>query len=154
MNIEQYIRENRARFNEGPLPRGHQQRFLEKLQATEQKQVQIRRSSKFIRVILSAVAVVTLALLLPLAFPTAQKDYMALMAEEEEAVIQLISRSDSFTRQQMTLALESITFEAIPLQEQLPEEIPAEQQQKILQTYYKQKVEGIQKLKDFLTKNK
>lgn len=154
MKIEQYIQENKTLFNEGSLPEGHQQRFLEKLQAAEQKQVRLRRSVKLVRTLLSAAAVVALALLIPRALPFAQKDYMALMLEEEEAVIQLLSQSDPFTRQQMSTALESITFEAIPLQELLPEELPSKQQQKILQAYYKQKVEGIQELKKSINTNK
>lgn len=154
MNIEEYIKENREVFNEGTLPQGHHKRFLEKLQAQENKHAKKQRTFTLLtRTLLSAAAVFLLAFIIgELSGNKKEKDYLALMLQEEEEVIQLISQADPFTGELMLNALENITFEAIPLKEQLPQEISDTQRKEILQAYYKQKTEGIQEIKAVLTK--
>ena len=47
-------------------------------------------------------------------------------------------------------ASRSVTFEAIPITEQLPEELSDEERAKILRRYYKEKTDGLKRIKTYL----
>lgn len=68
----------------------------------------------------------------------------------EQEIDQLSMKNDTITRIQTRNAVNSITFEAIPMTQQLPKIISPKERAKILKNYYKQKVEGLKKVKTFL----
>lgn len=163
-DLEQYIKENKELFNNGELPMGHQTRFQLKLQ--EQKPHKQHKTVTFTyktatAILMSVAALFIIAFILgdlskkepaqTISVTIMNPDiYSQQMKHEEEEVIQMSKQLNERTEEQVLATLDNITFEAIPLAEQLPKELSDTERAKILQDYYKQKTEGIKKIKRFL----
>lgn len=160
LNLEQFIKENREAFHTGEIPQGHKARFSEKLRKASAERKRKHVFNTMARIILSVAAVFVIAFILDNRSAriidflenryTYTTNYALLMADEERQVMELMKETDPFTGKQLMTALENITFEAIPLKDQLPDELPEKQKKEIMNEYYRQKTEGIQKIKDFL----
>lgn len=149
-NLEQFIKENREAFHTGEIPQGHKARFSEKLRKAAAERKRKHVFNTMARIILPVAAVFIIAFIIDNRYSSRNTNYALLMADEERQVMELMKETDPFTGKQLMTALENITFEAIPLKDQLPEELPEKQKKEIMNEYYRQKTEGIQKIKDFL----
>lgn len=163
-DLEQYIKENKELFNDGELPMGHHTRFHLKLQEQKptKKQKTVTLTYKTATaIILSVAALFIITFILgdlskkesakTISVTIMSPDiYSQKMKHAENEVIELSKQLNERTEEQVLTTLENITFEAIPLAEQLPKELSDTERAKILQDYYKQKTEGIKKIKRFL----
>ena len=68
------------------------------------------------------------------------------LAEKEQDLISLTQENYPYEIEEMINSIRSITFEAIPLEEQLPEELPVKERIRILDEYYGQKYEALESL--------
>jgi hypothetical protein len=170
--IEKYIIENREKFNQGEMPNGHKERFLKKLSNAgnpEEREQGIFRNnirrpnnktmSLFIKIALPLAAVFVVGISIIFfhksapsieVIPQMEIAEMKEMEELEQQIDKLSKQNDTITQIQTRNAVNSITFEAIPMNQQLPKVISPTERARILKNYYKQKVEGLKKVKTFL----
>lgn len=155
-NLEKYIQDNLEQFNSGEMPAGHQERFLAKLgelQAQEEKQATARPRRLLTRKSLftasAAAASIIIALFVTLQQESEEKYIIGIqelaqeMYMEEAQILQMIPKDEHI----MINSVKSITQEAIPLTEQLPDELSPEKRAEILREYYKAKTAGLKKIK-------
>lgn len=160
-NIEQYIRENLYLFNNTEPPQGHKGRFAQKLSKIQNRpcgNITLPRNHSIMVYHLSRVAISVAAVLIfvfTVQIPTkddtkAHPDPISLLAQQEELVMEMIKKSNTYMAQQMANAVDNIMFEAIPLSELLPQELSIDQRNTILQNYYNTKAEGIIRVQKIL----
>ncbi len=77
-------------------------------------------------------------------------EYILLMNTLDEEIVQMSKRCDEKTAKEAVKASKSIKNDAVPLEEQLPEELSERERAEILRRYYKEKAEGLKKVKTFL----
>lgn len=155
-NLEKYIQDNIEQFNTGEMPAGHQERFIAKLQALQSKeQAQTSKPHRLpIRRILftasAAAAAIIIALFATLQPGSIEESYSIAVQElaqemytEEAELLQMLPEDDL----QMINSVKSITQEAIPLTDLLPDELSPEKRAEILREYYKAKTAGLKKIK-------
>ncbi|MEF9931057.1 MAG: hypothetical protein RSC28_07930 [Bacteroidales bacterium] len=158
-DLEKYIKENSGLFNSGNLPEGHKERFMAKLKTPKHNNVLTLKYSTIIGMCASVAAILIVTFVLGDFSKQNEKQNISVinaniyeqeMQHEKTDVIKLAKQMDTNVEEQALTMLDNITFEAIPLSEQLPNELSIEQKAKILKEYYKQKTEGIKKIKIFL----
>ena len=148
-NLDKYIQENLEQFNTGELPAGHQERFMAKL-----AQVQETRSTRHLfrkTIFAAAAAAVFLGAFIIQGIPQYRLKQLNIsiqelaqeMYREEAEILQVIPEDEQY----MINNVKSITEEAIPLAEQLPDEFSPEKRAEILREYYKAKKDGLRKIK-------
>lgn len=155
-NLEKYIQDNLEQLNKGEMPAGHQERFLAKLEAL-QSQEQHQEPKPYhlpIRRILFAASAAAAAIIIAL-FATLQpgnigqsysigiQEMAQEMYTEEAEILQILPEDDL----QMINSVKSITQEAVPLTDLLPDELSPEKRAEILREYYKAKTAGLKKIK-------
>lgn len=151
-NLEKYIQDNLEQFNKGEMPAGHQERFLAKLEALQSQEPKPHRLP--IRRILfaasAAAAAIIIALFTTLQPGSIESSYSITVQElaqemytEEAEILQMLPEDDL----QMINSVKSITQEAIPLTDLLPDELSPEKRAEILREYYKAKTAGLKKIK-------
>jgi len=155
-NLEKYIQDNLEQFNTCEMPAGHQERFLAKLEALQsQEQHQEPKPHRLpIRRILFTASAAAAAIIIAL-FATLQpgnigqsysigiQEMAQEMYTEEAEILQMLPEDDL----QMINSVKSITQEAVPLTDLLPDELSPEKRAEILREYYKAKTAGLKKIK-------
>lgn len=149
-NLEKYIQDNLEQFNCGEMPLGHQERFMAKLQAAQaapERKAPRLFSRRSLFAATAAAAAIIIAFFISTGSPTSDGDDYTIaiheVAEEmyiEEAEIMMMLGEDD---QNIVNSVKSITEEAIPLSEQLPEELSQEKRAQILREYYKAKTAAL-----------
>jgi len=136
-----------TKFDLYDLPEGHEARFLEKLDATTGRRQQRRTIVRW-----SAVAAAACLCLL-LALPIGSRRFTG--ARTPEAVYcayldQVGSYYEQFPAgtEEWQEAFTSLTDEAIPLFDQLPEEMPDREKMRILKEYYGELLDGAAQMKE------
>lgn len=155
-NLDEYIKQNGDKFNDGELPGGHMERFGQRLQqGRADNETHRKPRHKAIRMVwkiaLPIAAVIVAGLLLRISLEQKAEpgtDYAALLAQQKKEVLELINLStDPYLSEQMAYALDNVLFEAIPMDESLPKGLPSYRREKILQDHYNIKTEGIARIK-------
>ncbi|MBQ2913355.1 MAG: hypothetical protein IJE52_06675 [Bacteroidales bacterium] len=155
-NLEKYIQDNLEQFNKGEMPAGHQERFLAKLEALK-SQVQHKEPKPHhlpIRRILFAASAAAAAIIIALfailqpgnigqSYSIGIQEMAQEMYTEEAEILQMLPEDDL----QMINSVKSITQEAVPLTDLLPDELSPEKRAEILREYYKAKTAGLKKIK-------
>lgn len=155
-NLEKYIQDNLEQFNSGEMPKGHQERFLEKLEALQTReqhtaprprQLLGRRS---IFTASAAAAAIIIALFVTLQPSDNKEQYILGIQEvaqemymEEAQLLQMFTEEEQY----MINSIKSITEEAVPLADQLPDELSPEKRAEILREYYKAKTAELKRIK-------
>lgn len=155
-NLEKYIQENIEQFNTGEMPAGHKERFMAKLEALntqERKAAKPHRlfSRRSIFTASAAAAAIIIALLAtPHSGEQDENQYNIAIQElaqemymEEAETLMLFGEDEQY----MINNVKSITNEAIPLTEQLPDELSPERRAEILREYYKAKTAALKKIR-------
>ena len=138
------------RFDLYDLPEGHEERFLEKLDARTRRQ-QSRRIA-FHWTAVAAAAAVLLLLVLPVGSRhfrgarTPEAVYCAYLDQIGSCYEQL-ARNDQVDAFAWEATLASLTQETIPLVDQLPEEMSDREKTRILKKYYGELLDGANRLK-------
>lgn len=155
-NLEKYIQDNLEQFDCGEMPQGHQERFLAKLEAiqTQEHHAAPKPRHMFTRRSLftasAAAAAIIIALFATLQPHESGDEYIIGIQElaqemymEEAEILQILPEDEHI----MINSVKSITQEAIPLTEQLPDELSPEKRAEILREYYKAKTDGLKRIK-------
>ena len=162
-NVEKYINENLEQLGSYEMPQGHKERFMAKIEAPEKSSQDVtaqepapqRRKITFwnrkrILSAVSAAAVVAIGLITALS-PAVQEaicNYRIQKSAQqiyivESEIMQMLGEDEQY----MINSLKTITEEAVPLAEQLPEELSPRQQAEILIRYYKAKTASLKSFK-------
>ena len=163
-NLEQYIKENLEQISSCEIPQGHKERFMAKLaaqerepleQAAQEAAVPHRRKITFWnrrRIIsaASAAAVIAIGLITALN-PAVQEQIYSYRVHksaqqiyiEDTEIMQMLGEDEQY----MINNLKSITEEAVPLADQLPQELSPKERAEILTQYYKAKTASLKKFK-------
>lgn len=163
--LEKYITEKRNLIAQNELPDGAKERLFKRLKEagidTSSYGNKIKQKSsepeKRIRPLHFALGAVAAALIMGIIILTpreevarVEEDYFALMKSLESEILDLAKSCSPKVAKQAIRATERVTFEAIPLSEQLPEEMPELEKARKLRNYYKQKSDGLTKIKVYL----
>ena len=169
-NLEQYIKENLEQISSCEMPQGHKERFMAKLaaqeretreQAVQEEATQEAAAAPHLRRITfwnrrrilsaaSAAAVVAIGLITALNPAVQEKIYSYQVHKsaqqiyiEESEIMQMLGEDELY----MINNLKSITEEAVPLADQLPQELSPKERAEILIQYYKTKTASLKKFK-------
>ena len=148
-NLEEYIKRNREAFDDQELPEGHLERFEARLGSGQSVRVWFWTAIAGVAAAVAAVVIFTGRQ------PSAPIDWFAEVPEDQASICQAyyekmaglyrdILASDVDGSKEAQLA--AIAEETIPLIDQLPEELGAEERAAILKEYYSDLLGGIERI--------
>ena len=149
--LEQYIKDNVGRFDTELPPPGSRERFVASLQQ-QKKENSARKSRKLSwRMILmaSSAAAALVAVVAGLSFHAPDRAIVksiSAMNSQEAQVIALVADVCPEEMDAVMNSIRSITAEAIPLPDLLPDELPVGEKIRIVKEYYGRKTEALQSL--------
>ena len=142
--LERFIIDNRDEFDSMPVPENSRERFMASV-AAEKRKRRIRLAGMAYTGIAAA-----LAALLVLNHEPDMEDILEMhytrIAETELDIISLMESKHPYEIEEVMSNIHSITFEAIPLEEQLPKELPETERIRILNDFYNMKYEALKSL--------
>lgn len=143
--MEKYIRDNIGSFDIAPVPEGSRERFIYAMNAERRK-----RHIRIISIAAAGIAAVCSGLIvLPFRSDFAEEldwQYRRL-AEVENEIISIVEEENPWETEYVRNTIRAITTEAIPLEEQLPEELSDTEKKRIIKEYYTQKYTALLYLK-------
>lgn len=146
--LEQYIKDNAGRFDTELPPSGSRERFM----AALEKESSASKVKKFpwgwISAAVSAAAAVAVVVSV-LGFSDVDREIERSISDMSSQEAKLIAWVENVCPQEMETvvkSIRSITAEAIPFPDLLPEEIPAKERARIIKEYYGRKTEALQTL--------
>lgn len=135
--LEKYISDNIGYFDSEPVPEGSKARFMAALSAEKKKRrMKVTRLSFFPA---AAVLAVFVTLSSRPDFSRELQRHHKRLAEKECEILALAERDFPHEARMLRTSIRSITHEAIPLEAQLPEEMPEKEKRRILNDYYNRK---------------
>ncbi len=142
--LERYIIENREGFDSEPVPSGSRERFMAELSADRRKgRIRILFTG------MTGIAASLAALLLISSQPDIERElerHYTRLAEKEKELMIMVENNFPYEKSMIENIARSITTEAIPLEEQLPDELPLKERRRILNDYYNQKYLAMESL--------
>ena len=142
--LERYICDNREDFDSVPLPAYSRERFMASVAAEKRK-----RRIRFISIASTGLAAAFAALVAVTYegnIESVLEHHHKRMTAKELDIITLAESNNPYEVDEVLNNIRSITFEAIPLEDQLPEELPTKEKIRILNDYYNQKYEALESL--------
>ncbi len=162
-NLEKYINDNLEQLDSYEMPQGHKERFMARLAAQEKpaqedpdqepapqrRKITFWNRRRFLSAV-SAAAIVAIGLITILNPAVQEKIYSYQVHRsaqqiyiEETEILQMLGEDEQY----MINNLKTITEEAVPLADQLPQELSPKEKAEILIQYYKAKTASLKKFK-------
>lgn len=154
-NLRNFIGQHRSDFETDALPEGHRERFLRKLGETEPRKAPDARPVFPLRwriAALSAAAAVLVGIFLMQDRMAPDPVTLEIMAYNRNLdslthdIMDICRRTDGDTSQ-VNEVIRIIGGEAIPLYDQLPEELSDEEKARILRRYFNLKLKAVKQLR-------
>ncbi len=151
--LEKYIKDNIHKFNEGKMPQGHKEEFMNKINELENKKIGIIGFRRIIWYTSLAVAAIAIAFIIKnISINKSDSaieviNYAQILEQQEKEILSLTKEMDPETFVEMENTMNIILYESIPLSEQLPDELSDEEKMEILREYYKEKSNALKSLK-------
>lgn len=142
--LEKYIIENRDEFNSAQVPDRSRERFMAAV-AAEKRKSRIRVISMVSASIAACIAAV-LCLTIESDMSRVLERHHSRLTAKELDIITLTETEHPYEMDEILNSIRSITFEAIPLEDQLPEELSVKEKLDILNEYYDQKYAALESL--------
>ena len=146
--IEKYIAEHRSEFDSS-APAGSRERFMAAAQAQAQAQ-QRRRRTRVISLSFAGLAAACTAVFMVLfSQPDLSHElerHHKRLAEKESEIMILADQEFPQEKELILNTIRAILVEAIPLEEQLPEELSVKEKSEILKSYYDRKYAALENL--------
>ena len=142
--LERYISENREEFDSIPVPAGSRERFQASV-AAEKRKSRIRLISLVSTGIAAAFAALV-AVTYEGNMESVLEQHHKRMTAKELDIITQAETNNPYDIDEVLNNIRSITFEAIPLEDQLPDELSVKEKIRILNDYYNQKYEALESL--------
>ena len=147
--IEKYIAEHRQEFDVDMVASGSRERFMAAAQALAQAQKR-RRRARVLSLSLAGLAAACIAVFMVLFFqPDLSRELERQhrrLAEKESEIMILADKEFPQDKELILNTIRAILVEAIPLEEQLPEEISMKEKSEILKSYYDRKYAALENL--------
>ncbi|MFA6334862.1 MAG: hypothetical protein WCX48_04800 [Bacteroidales bacterium] len=159
--LKNFIDNNRGDFENENLPEFHKKRFLLKLQ--KEHRVERRKyATGRIRFYLAAASVTLLLILTPLLYLNRAytnraldaSDYIVLLEERSESITKMAEKLNPQEKNMVLCTLEQLTFEAVLFDSQLSDDVSNGERNELVKRYYSPKIEGVDKLKKYVTQLK
>ncbi len=144
--LKDIIKENPQVFEQGDLPEGHRERFLMKV-AQQSKRPLYRRFNYKVAAVITLFILVTGQVLLN---SFSSKDYGRILEQQSIKVQNLAQQLDPFQRDMVQGVIDQLVMEAIPLRDQLPQELSKREVRRIKESYYTPKIEGMNQLRNYV----
>ena len=139
--IEMYIKENIGEFDAYPVPEGSRNAFLKKVKA-EKSRGGLRTVIVTISSMAAAAAIAFL--LVPGSMAHDIEKLHRKLATMEMEILTLVSETAPEELDEIQNTIRMVTSDAIPLEEQLPEEMKEKSRKKILKEYYDIKYKALE----------
>ena len=143
--IEKYIKENIEEFDAAPVPEGSRNAFLQKVREEKRR----RRTRSIVLAIssMAAAAAITVSFLPESLSYEIEKHHKELALKEME-IISTVSEISPELIDEVTNTIRVVVSEAIPLEEQLPDEMGVKAKKEILKEYYDCKCKALEQIFD------
>ncbi len=142
--LERYISENRDSFDSEPVPAGSREKFMAAV-AHEKRRRRIRTFSFAFTGMAAALSAIMVLFSEPDLAKELERHHRRLAEKGNEIMVR--AEKEHPTENEMIIsAIRSITYEAIPLEEQLPDILPQKEKIRILNDYYDQKYSALESL--------
>ena len=143
--IEKYIKENIEEFYVVPVPEGSRNVFLQKVRVEKSR----RRARTIVMAIssMAAAAAITVSFLPDSLSYEIEKHHKELVLKEME-IIATVSETSPELIDEVTNTIRVVVSEAIPLEEQLPDEMGVKAKKEILKEYYDCKCKALEQIFD------
>jgi hypothetical protein len=143
--IEKYIKENIEKFDLAPVPEGSRNVFLQKVREEKRR----RRTRSIVLAIssMAAAAAITVSFLPESLSCEIEKHHKELALKEME-IISIVSETSPELMDEVMNTIRVVVSEAIPLEEQLPDEIGIKAKKEILKEYYDCKCKALEQIFD------
>ena len=143
--IEKYIKENIEEFDVVPVPEGSRNVFLQK--------VRVEKSRRRARTIVMAISSMAAAAAIAVSFlhdslPYEIEKHHKKLALKELEIITTVSEISPELIDEVTNTIRVVVSEAIPLEEQLPDEMGVKAKKEILKEYYDCKCKALEQIFD------
>lgn len=142
--LERYISSNLEAFDCEPLPEGSRERFMDAVRQ-ERRNNRIQILSMTITGIAACIAIIMAVFVEPDISKELERHYKR-MAMKENEILTIVEREYPDDTDMIMNTLRSITADAIPLEEQLPDELPIKEKSRILNEYYDDKYSALESL--------
>jgi hypothetical protein len=143
--IEKYIKENIEKFDLAPVPEGSRNVFLQKVRVEKSR----RRARTIVMAIssMAAAAAITVSFLPESLTYEIEKHHKELALKEME-IISIVSETSPELMDEVMNTIRVVVSEAIPLEEQLPDEMGVKAKKEILKEYYDCKCKALEQIVD------
>lgn len=142
--LEKYISSNLEAFDCEPVPEGGKERFMDTLRY-ERRKNRVKVISFALTGIAAGVAILMSVFIQPDLSKELERQYSRL-AEKENEIMTIVEREFPEETDMILNTLRTITTDAIPLEEQLPEEMPVKEKSRVLNDYYNIKYSALESL--------
>lgn len=149
--LEKYISSNLEAFDSEPMPEGSKVRFMDAVREERRK-----RRVKIIRLAFTGIAAACAALTVFLAKPDISRElerHHTRLAEKESEILILAGKVYPYEADAIMSTVRSITAEAIPLEDQLPDEMSLKDRRRILKEYYNHKINALEEVMTLYTES-
>lgn len=147
--IEKYIAEHRQEFDSDIAPSGSRERFMAAAQAQAQAQQRRRRTKELCLSFAGLAAACTAVFMVLFSQPDLSRELERQhrrLAEKENEILILADQEFPLEKEVILNTIRAILVEAIPLEDQLPDEISVKEKSKILKSYYDRKYAALENL--------
>lgn len=145
-DLKRYILENRAEFDDEPVPVGSRERFMVKAARAKNRRVWIWTGP-------AAAAILAVVFAVSGVYrgrgAASLERLMLEMTRSEIEIMALVETNFPQDVEAVGNTLRSITAEAIPLTSLLPDEMPDVERMEVLKEYYGRKAEALERVKQY-----
>ncbi|MBR6546728.1 MAG: hypothetical protein IKT69_00340 [Bacteroidales bacterium] len=142
--LERYISSNIDAFDCEPIPEGGKERFMDAVRQ-ERRKNRIQVVSIAFTGMAACIAIIMAILVEPDISKELERHYTR-MAMKENEILTIVGRECPEETDMIMNTLRTITADAIPLEEQLPEELSTKEKSRILNEYYDLKYSALENL--------
>lgn len=142
--LERYISSNIDAFDCKPIPEGGKERFMDAVRQVRRKN-RIQVLSIAFTGMAACIAIIMAVLVEPDISKELERHYTR-MAMKENEILTIVERECPEETDMIMNTLRTITADAIPLEEQLPEELSTKEKSRILNEYYDLKYSALENL--------
>ena len=142
--LERYISSNIDAFDCEPIPEGGKERFMDAVRQ-ERRENRIQVLSIAFTGMAACIAIIMAVLVEPDISKELERHYTR-MAMKENEILTIVERECPEETDMIMNTLRTITADAIPLEEQLPEELSTKEKSRILNEYYDLKYSALENL--------
>lgn len=142
--LERYISSNIDAFDCEPIPEGGKERFMDAVRQ-ERRENRIQVLSIAFTGMAACIAIIMAILVEPDISKELERHYTRMVMKENE-ILTIVERECPEETDMIMNTLRTITADAIPLEEQLPEELSTKEKSRILNEYYDLKYSALENL--------